>query len=199
MVRSHNYLPKTYLKHFRISNPLSKAKKTLLVYDKQDDCFKYINPINFGVKKNYFSDELEKNLQIFESHYNQIRKLVLNGQHGVKINGIRFETLVIGFCYQIFSRSQASQNFTIEFAKKIDDKELNPIFFKNKDQIIENKRETLSFFIPKMTEFAALNGIHNMILVELDLPIFLADDPIFQIRVAEGAIYMFPLDQSSRL
>ncbi|MCF2140545.1 MAG: hypothetical protein K9W44_10875 [Candidatus Lokiarchaeota archaeon] len=136
---------------------------------------------------------MEEYLQNFERHYNQIRKFILNGKSGIRINGLRIEALLIGFIYLLFSRSQVSQNFAIEFTNKIIEKnKQNPIFFGN--QTIINQQEIFSFFIPEMTRIASLSGIHNTILVELNFPIFLADDPIFQTIVPEGAIYMLPLD-----
>ncbi len=74
-MRSHIYVPATYLKHFS-DNPSKGRKSVLRVFNKKRQMVQNLTVDKIGIKKGAFSKEVEEFHSTFENNYNEFVNLL---------------------------------------------------------------------------------------------------------------------------
>lgn len=179
MVRSHVSAPAVYLKYF-LDDPTIGRKGILQVHNKKTNKNHPISIDNI-IEKNYYSENLEKQLSDnYESQYDNMMKNIDIPNKKIKsVSNIEFAIYMIE---HFFARSKSSDQFYHNLIQNLP----NPI---------ENisSQEIRDYFVLEVSKRAAITGIHNVMVFELEENMVTSDNPIIRETTQFGSIIYLPL------
>jgi hypothetical protein len=179
MVRSHVSAPAVYLKYF-LDDPTIGRKGILQVHNKKTNKNHPISIDNI-IEKNYYSENLEKQLSDnYESQYDNMMKNIDIPNKKIKsVSNIEFAIYMIE---HFFARSKSSDQFYHNLIQNLP----NPI---------ENitSQDIRDYFVPEVSKRAAIIGVHNVGVFELEENIVNSDNPIVRVPTLFGSILYLPL------